>query len=161
MENTMNPNIDISEKNLKDVAARLNTLLADEYVLYSKTHKAHGSIKGKSFNELHEFFEDQYEALRKIINDTAERVRKLGHYEQGSLKEFLRAARLNEENESSSDEHFIIQKLLEDHESVIRSIGKDINIIADDYEDLGTALFTTGIMEHHEKMAWMLRSYLQ
>ena len=97
--------------------------------------------------------EDQYEALRKIINDTAERVRALGHYEQGSLKEFLKVARLNEENESSSDEHFIIQKLLEDHEAVIRSIGKDINIIADDYEDLGTALFTTGIMEHHEKMA--------
>jgi len=99
--------------------------------------------------------------LRKIINDTAERVHALGHYEQGSLKEFLKVARLNEENESSSDEHFIIQKLLEDHEAVIRSIGKDINIIADDYEDLGTALFTTGIMEHHEKMAWKLRSYLQ
>ena len=161
MENTMNPYIDTSDNNLKEVAARLNTLLADEYVLYSKTHKAHGSIRGKNFNELHKFFENQYEALRKIINDTAERVRALGHYEQGSLKEFLKVARLNEENDSSNDEHIIIQKLLEDHEAVIRSIGKDINIIADDYEDLGTALFTTGIMEHHEKMAWKLRSYLQ
>ena len=157
----MNPNIDISENNLKDVAARLNTLLADEYVLYSKTHKAHGSIKGKNINELHDFFEDQYEALRKIINDTAEKVRTIGHCDQGSLKGFLKVVRLNEESDSSSDEHFIIQKLLEDHESVIRSIGKDIDIIADDYEDLGTALFSTGIMEHHEKMAWMLRSYLQ
>ncbi len=157
----MNPNIDVSDNNLKEVATRLNTLLADEYVFYSKTHKAHGSIKANNFNELHKFFEDQYENLRKIINDTAERVRALGHNEQGSLKEFLKAARLNEETDNSSDEHFIIQKLLEDHESVIRSIGKDINIIADDYEDLGTALFTTGIMEHHEKMALMLRSYLQ
>jgi len=156
----MNPNIDISENNLKDVAARLNTLLADEYVLYSKTHKAHGSIKGKNINELHMFFEDQYEALRKIINDTADRVLALGHYEQGSLKEFLKMARLNEKNDHFSDQNHIIQKLLEDHESVIRSIHKDINIIADEYEDLGTALFTTGIMEHHEKMAWTLRSYL-
>ena len=161
MENTMNPYIDTSDNNLKEVAARLNTLLADEYVLYSKTHKAHGSIRGKNFNELHKFFENQYEALRKIINDTAERVRALGHYEKGSLKEFLKVARLNEEHDGFSDQYHIIQNLLEDHEYVIRSIRKDITIIADEYKDLGTAAFTTGIMEHHEKMAWMLRSYLQ
>ena len=156
----MNPNIDFSDNNLHEVAARLSTLLADEYVLYSKTHNAHGSIGEKNFNVLPKFFEDQYEALRKIIDDTSERVRALGHYEQGSLKEFLKMARLNEKNDHFSDQNHIIQKLLEDHESVIRSIHKDINIIADEYEDLGTALFTTGILEHHGKMAWKLRSYI-
>lgn len=157
----MNPYIDISDNNMKEVAARLNTLLADEYVLYSEIHKAHGSITEEKMSELHKFFEDQYEALRKIIDDTAERVRALGHYEQGSLKEFLKIARLNEKSDHFSDQNYIIQKLLEDHESVIHSICKDINIIADEYEDLGTALFTAGIMEHHHKMALKLRSYLR
>ena len=161
MENKMKPNIDISDINLKEVAKRLNTLLADEYVLYTKTRRAHWNIQGKNFNEMHKFFERQYDALDIIIDDTAERVRALGHFELGSLKEFLKVARLNEEHDGFSDQYHIIQNLLEDHESVIRSIRKDITVIADEYKDLGTAAFTTGIMEHHEKMAWMLRSYLQ
>ena len=160
MENKMKPNIDISDNNLKQVAARLNTLLADEYVLYTKTRKAHWNIQGKNFNEMHKFFESQYDVLDVIIDDTAERVRELGHFELGSLKEFLKVSRLSEQNENLSDQNLIIKKLLEDHESIIRSIRKDITVIAEEYKDLGTADFTTGIMEQHEKMAWMLRSYL-
>jgi len=51
--------------------------------------------------------------------------------------------------------------LLEDHESIIRSLRKDITVVADVSKDLGTADFMTGLMEQHEKMAWMLRSHLQ
>ena len=32
--------------------------------------------------------------------------------------------------------------------------------VATSNEDVGTQDFLTGIMEEHEKMAWMLRSYL-
>ena len=34
-----------------------------------------------------------------------------------------------------------------------------INAFANDYHDLGTSDYITGLMEEHEKMAWMLRSY--
>jgi starvation-inducible DNA-binding protein len=156
----MKPNIDISDNNLKEVATLLNTLLADEYLLYTKTRNAHWNIQGKNFNELHKFFESQYDFLDIIIDDTAERVRSVGHYALGSLKDFLKVARLSEQNDDFSDQDHIIQTLLVDHESIIRSLNKDI-IIVTDYKDLGTADFMTGIMEQHEKMAWMLRSYLQ
>jgi starvation-inducible DNA-binding protein len=156
----MKPNIDISDNNLKEVATLLNTLLADEYLLYTKTRNAHWNIQGKNFNELHKFFESQYDLLDIIIDNTAERVRSVGHYALGSLKDFLKVARLSEQNDDFSDQDHIIQTLLVDHESIIRSLNKDI-IIVTDYKDLGTADFMTGIMEQHEKMAWMLRSYLQ
>jgi starvation-inducible DNA-binding protein len=156
----MKPNIDISDNNLKEVATLLNTLLADEYLLYTKTRNAHWNIQGKNFNELHKFFESQYDLLDIIIDDTAERVRSVGHYALGSLKDFLKVARLSEQNDDFSDQDHIIQTLLVDHESIIRSLSKDI-ITVTEYKDLGTADFMTGIMEQHEKMAWMLRSYLQ
>jgi starvation-inducible DNA-binding protein len=156
----MKPNIEISDKNLKEVATLLNTLLADEYVLYTKTRNAHWNIQGNGFNELHKFFESQYGTLDTIIDDTAERVRALGHFTLGSLKDFINVTQLNEQNEDFTDQNHIIKTLLEDHESVIHSLRNHIVIITEDYKDLGTADFMTGLMEQHEKMAWMLRSYL-
>jgi starvation-inducible DNA-binding protein len=156
----MKPNIEISEKNLKEVATLLNTHLADEYVLYTKTRNAHWNIQGNNFIELHKFFESQYDLLDTIIDDTAERVRALGHFALGSLKDFLEVTQLNEQNDNFSDQNHIIETLLEDHEAIIHSLRNHITIIGDDLKDLGTADFITGVMELHEKMAWMLRSYL-
>jgi starvation-inducible DNA-binding protein len=156
----MKLNIEVSAENLKEVAILLNTLLSDEYLLYTKTRNAHWNIQGKNFNELHKFFESQYDVLDTIIDDTAERIRALGHFALGSLKDFLAVTRLSEQNDDFTDQDHIIQTLLEDHESIIRSLRKGITLVADECKDLGTADFITGVMEKHEKMSWMLRSYL-
>jgi len=155
----MKPNIDISDKNREAVAGLLNTLLADEYVLYTKTRNAHWNIVGSNFMELHKFFEGQYEAIDETIDSVAERVRKLGHFSLGSLKDFLGITHLSEDL-SLSDEKAALKALLQDHETIICNCRKDIITINDKYKDLGTADFITGIMKEHETMAWMLRSYL-
>jgi len=157
----MKLNIDISEEKLKLVATSLNTLLADEFILYTKTRNAHWNIQGKNFIEMHKLFESQYDSLNVIIDDIAERVRALGHFALGSLKDFLQVTRLSEQNDAFGGQESIIQTLLIDHESIIRSLRKDIPKISDDLKDLGTADFMTGILEQHEKIAWMLRSYLE
>jgi starvation-inducible DNA-binding protein len=156
----MNPEIEISKENLKQSATLLNTMLADEYLLYTKTRNAHWNIQGNNFIEMHKLFESQYDALDVIIDDTAERVRALGHFALGSMKNFLAVARLSEQNDNFNNQNHILQSLLEDHEAVIRTMRRDITIISDEYKDLGSADFITGVMEQHEKMAWMLRSYL-
>ncbi len=70
----MKLNIEIAESELKAVALLLNRLLADEYVLYTKTRNAHWNIQGQNFIALHKFFESQYDALDIIIDDVAERL---------------------------------------------------------------------------------------
>jgi starvation-inducible DNA-binding protein len=156
----MKPNIEIAEKHLEGIALLLNTLLADEYVLYTKTRNAHWNIQGPNFIALHKFFESQYDELDVIIDDVAERVRTLGHFALGTLKDFTSMTRLSEHNHNFSDSKHIIQTLMEDHEGVIRSLRKDITSMAEEYRDLGTADFMTGVMEQHEKMSWMLRASL-
>ncbi len=156
----MKPNIDISENHLKQIALLLNTLLADEYILYTKTRNAHWNIQGMNFIELHKFFETQYDAIDIVIDDVAERVRELGHFALGTLKDFIAITRLSEHNHDFTDDKHIIQTLLEDHEEVIRFLRKDITAVGDQYKDLGTADFMTGLMEQHEKMSWMLRAHL-
>jgi starvation-inducible DNA-binding protein len=156
----MIPTIDLAENHLKEAASLLNTLLADEYVLYTKTRNAHWNIQGANFIALHKFFESQYDILDVIIDDVAERIRALGHFALGSLKDFTAMTRLSEHIHDFSDQNHIIQTLLEDHEAVIRSLRKEITVITETHRDQGTADFMTGWMEQHEKMAWMLRAHL-
>lgn len=156
----MKPKIDIKDSNLKAIADVLNTLLADEYVLYTKTRRAHWNVEGPHFMELHKFFESQYDELDVIIDNVAERVRALGHYSLGSLKDFLKVTRLSEDAHKFTDSRQIMQSLLNDHESIICSIRRELIIVNDKYNDAGTSDFITGIMEQHEKMAWMLRAHI-
>ena len=156
----MKPNIDIKDKNLEEIANILNTLVADEYVLYTKTRNAHWNVEGPYFMQLHKFFESQYEELDEIIDKVAERVRSAGHYSLGKLKDFLNVTRLSENTNKPGDSKHLIQALLKDHESIICNLRRELVIINDTHGDAATSDFITGIMEQHEKMAWMLRAHL-
>ncbi len=92
----MNTNIGIADKNRKAVALELTKLLADEFLLYTKTRNAHWNIEGKDFHSMHLFFESQYKKLEEIVDEVAERIRQLGHYAPATLKEFLELTHLTE-----------------------------------------------------------------
>ncbi len=157
----MNPNIGISDSNRQSVVKILNTLLADEYVLYTKTRNYHWNVVGPQFNDLHKFFESQYEALNDIVDEVAERGRALGGKAAGTLAEFSQQTRLKEQPGQYPDARAMLTNLLADHERVIQSLRGDLPAVMDKYADAGTNDFLTGVMEKHEKMAWMLRAFLE
>ncbi|HEY5917862.1 MAG TPA: DNA starvation/stationary phase protection protein [Chryseolinea sp.] len=156
----MEAKIGIEQKLLTKVAFELSRLLADEFTLYTKTRNAHWNIEGPHFHILHKLFEDQYELLDEAIDDVAERVRSLGHYAPASLKDFLKLTRLSEQSLGSNDSAAFLKELLQDHETIIVTCRGNIKTFMDDYQDAGSSDFITGLMERHEKMAWMLRSHL-
>jgi starvation-inducible DNA-binding protein len=41
---------------------------------------------------------------------------------------------------------------------MVRSLRADLETVTEKHNDAGTSDFLTGLMEKHEKMAWMLRS---
>ena len=47
------------------------------------------------------------------------------------------------------------------HEAVIRQLRADAIECGEKFGDAGTADFLTGLLEQHEKMAWMLRAVLE
>jgi starvation-inducible DNA-binding protein len=158
--NFMNTNIGIADKNRKAVATELAKLLADEFLLYTKTRNAHWNVEGDDFHSMHVFFESQYDQLAETVDSVAERIRQLGHYAPATLKEFLELTHLSEESRAKNDSQGFIRELLADHESVIIFLRENVNRFTDDFKDTGTSDFITGLMEEHEKMAWMLRSHL-
>ena len=149
--------IGLADKPRKIMGDLLNRLLADEFVLYVKTRNFHWNIVGPNFAELHKFFEAQYEELDDVIDGVAERARALDGMAAGSMTDFLKLTRLPEASSHLSASE-MLQALLADHEQLIRQLRQDTGM-ADEAGDAGTEDFLTGLMESHEKTAWMLRSY--
>ncbi len=155
----MNPNIGLTDRNRQAVVDLLNTLLADEYLLYTKTRNYHWHVVGPQFNDLHKFFQEQYEALDDVVDEVAERARTLGGHALGTLGELAERARLAEKPGDHPDAGTMLSHLLADHEALIRTLRADLATALDKHGDAGTSDLLTGLMEKHEKMAWMLRAY--
>ncbi|AYD46745.1 Dps family protein [Arachidicoccus soli] len=151
--------IGISAKNAQAVANKLQQLLSDEQILYAKTRNYHWNIEGPNFMEMHKFYEGLYGELAEVIDQIAERIRKIGHYAQGRLEDFLKQTNLLE-GEYTNDQNTQLRNLLSDHEVIIRNLRNDIKDFEDKYKDVGTTDFVTGLLQEHEQWAWFLRSYI-
>lgn len=156
----MKANIGITEKSLKSTTSVLEVILSSEMTLYIKTRKSHWNVSGESFMELHKLFEEQYKGLEEAIDEIAERIGKLGQKTIGTMNEFNKLSILKEHPGQYGSSKEMIKELLKNHESIIIQLRDDIEICSDKNKDLGTADFLTGLMEHHETTAWILRRYL-
>ncbi|MFL5731513.1 MAG: Dps family protein [Cytophagaceae bacterium] len=157
----MKPNIGISEQHLAEISQILSHLLADEFVLYTKTRKAHWNLEGPDFHSMHQWFESQYNELAEIVDKIAERIRMLGHYAPATLQQFLELTHLTEQTRAKNDSQGFIKELLNDHETITIHIRTQMNRLSEPLKDTGTSDYLTGLTEYHEKTAWMLRSHLK
>ena len=156
----MNPNIGITEKDLKSASSMLAIILSNEMTLYVKTRKAHWNVTGESFMELHKLFEGQYKQTEAVIDEIAERIGKLGEKTIGTMNEFLKLSIIKESPGAYALSADILQELLTDHETIIIQLRKDIENFTEKSKDFGTADFLTGLIEQHETTSWILRRYL-
>jgi starvation-inducible DNA-binding protein len=151
------PNIGLESDVRHSVVVILNNTLANEAVLTLKTRNALWNVSGPGFFELHILFASQYEQLNKISDEIAERVRMLGGIAICSFAEFIKHTRIVEQPGLIPD----VLRLLADHEASARLLREDARKCTEEYEDEGSFDLLVSIMCLHEKMAWMLRSYIE
>lgn len=154
----MEINIGLSESVRQQIAQNLSMLLADTYLLYVKTQNFHWNIIDARFYSLHLFLKKEYETLEKLIDEIAERIRKLGERSPGSLKQFLSITSLKESDGDLIGDEMLLE-LLKDHEMICRFLRERI-ILASRLGDEGTADLFIQQLRVHENSAWMLRSHL-
>lgn len=157
----MNINIGLSEEQRQGVIGLINQDLSDAYLLTIKTKKYHWDVIGPQFRTLHSLWEEHYEALSANVDSMAERVRMLGGYPLGTAEGFLKNATLREHPGDLPTANEMVARLVADHEQVIRNLRDHVDQCSDKYSDEGSADFLTALMEQHEEMAWMLRSFLE
>jgi starvation-inducible DNA-binding protein len=151
------PNIGLDSEVRHWVVEILNNTLANEAILTQKTRSAYWNVTGASFIELRTLFEFQYNQLNGIIDEISKRARVLGGHPIGSFEEFLKDTRLSEQPADIPG----IMSLLADHEASIRFLREDARKCTEEYEDEGSFKLLVNTMRLHEKMAWILRSYIE
>ncbi|MEH2071226.1 MAG: Dps family protein [Nostoc sp.] len=154
-------NIGLTQEQRQGVINLLNQDLADAYLLLVKTKKYHWDVVGPQFRSLHQLWEEHYQKLTLNIDALAERVRALGGYPVGTMEGFLKIASLKEHAGDVPTATGMVSNLVEDHEQVIRNFRDHVDRTAEEFHDQGTSDFLTGLMEQHEEIAWMLRSFIE
>ena len=149
--------IDLSETTRSAVVGYLNTILADEFVLYTKARNYHWNVVGANFYPLHQFFDAQAIEFNQNVDQVAGRISAHGGRPFSTLSEFVAGTRLTEEPNKTFPAKEMISKLQQDTEAIIRSIRADLVKITK-LDDQGTVEFLSGLLESHEKQAWMLRA---
>lgn len=154
---SIQPNIGLDADARKSIVEMLNTILADEAVLAMKTRSARWHLSGPGFLDLRNLFDKQFHQLNKISDEIADRVRMLGGYSICTFEKILMYNRL----EVHLGEAASIMVLLAGHEASVRFLREDARRCFEEYEDHGTHAQLTRFITLHEKMAWILRSYIE
>lgn len=151
--------IGIGEPERKAIADGLAGLLADTFTLYLLTHNFHWNVTGHMFEDLHEMFEDQYNALWQAVDPIAERIRSLGFPVAASYPDFIDLTSV-EEADGVPDADEMVRRLVEGHQVVVRTARSMVPAV-ERVSDQATLDLLTDRLKYHEKTAWMLRSILE
>jgi len=157
----MKTNIGLNDEARLEVGQMLNLLLADEYVLYATTRDYHWNVTGAEFPSLHQQFETQFGQIADWIDQVAERARAIGVGARGNWADLTSAARSSADPGIDLAAEHMLSELLALHEEMIVQLRTDSAACLERFNDAGTADFLTGLMEQHEKTAWMLRAQLE
>jgi starvation-inducible DNA-binding protein len=140
-----------------EVVEALNNLLANYHVHYQKLRNYHWNVTGHDFFELHEVFEQEYNAVKLAIDEIAERIRVFGKTPLSTLKEYLDVAEIKETGTDLTSGK-MVEEILSDFE-VLLSFMVDTIEAAEEIGDIATNDLITGYIKRTEKMHWMLTAF--
>lgn len=137
---------------------KLNKLVANLTVLYTKLHSFHWYVSGKSFYTLHEVFEKYYDSVTENLDEVAERFLAIGGRPVSTLKGALEIATITEATEKETTEE-MVQEVLKDFNLLISDLA-ELMEVSEEADDQGTADLALGLKTELEKNVWMLKAYL-
>lgn len=142
----------------KELAEKLNALLANYSVFYQNTRGYHWNIKGEKFFELHLKFEELYNDLLMKIDEVAERILTLGHAPQHNYSEYTRLAEVKE-SKQVSDGMKAVENILDSFSTII-GLQRELLDLSDEANDEGTNALMSDYIREQEKLVWMYSAFL-
>ncbi|MBL4742288.1 MAG: DNA starvation/stationary phase protection protein [Idiomarina sp.] len=150
--------IGLDEKKSAKLGDKLNELLANYQIFYMNVRGFHWNIKGEQFFELHVKFEETYNDLLLKVDEIAERILTLGQRPMHAYSTYIKASDI-EEVKDVHEGRACVGNILDSYQSVIR-LQREIQALANEADDEGTAALMSDYIREQEKTAWMLTSYL-
>jgi starvation-inducible DNA-binding protein len=136
----------------------LKRVLANTFTMYMKAHGYHWNVIGPDFPQLHDFFGDLYSELHGAVDPTAEQIRAIDGFAQGTLARMIELSTVTED-ENIPNATAMLNNLLAANQTVLDSL-MECNAAAEQLNETGLANFLQGRIEIHKKHGWMLKATL-
>ncbi len=150
--------IGLDAEKTKELAKKLNELLANYQVFYMNARGYHYNIRGEKFFELHLKFEELYSNLILKADEIAERVLTLGETPIHAYSGYLKISDIKEKQNVTSPKEAVSEILnsfatLLARQRVLLDLSGDAN-------DEGTNAQMSDYIREQEKLVWMYSAYL-
>lgn len=145
----------IGDNSAAPVAAALNGVLADAFVLYMKTKNFHWHMSGSHFRDYHLLLDEQATQIFEITDDCAERVRKIGQRTLTGIGAVARNASLSDNDAEFVGPREMLTELMDDNRKFVEVLNK-AHKVADDNDDYATTSLTENWLDEAERRVWFL-----
>lgn len=150
--------IGLDNNKAKNLAAKLNELLANYSIFYQNTRGFHWNIKGEKFFELHLKFEELYNDLLLKIDEVAERILTLGHTPNHNYSDYRKVSKISESVQVSNGVE-AVGNILTSFQSII-ILQRELLSLSAEAGDEGTNALMSDYIRAQEKLVWMYSSFL-
>ncbi|MGH7122337.1 MAG: Dps family protein [Acetobacteraceae bacterium] len=146
---------DLGANATRDIAAAMNTLLADVFTLYVKTKNFHWHVSGPHFRDYHLLLDEQAAQIFAATDAIAERVRKVGGTTIHSIGHIARLQRLKDNDADYVTPQDMLAELREDNLALVRSLRETHGVLSEHGDVASTSMIEVWIDEA-ERRAWFL-----
>jgi len=150
--------IGLDTKKAKELAEKLNILLANCSIFYQNTRGYHWNIKGEKFFELHLKFEELYNDLFIKIDEIAERILTLGSTPKHNYSDYKKTSKIVESNEVSNG-MTAVNDILNSFKIII-PLQREILTLSAEAGDEGTNSLMSDYIRAQEKLVWMYSAFV-
>jgi starvation-inducible DNA-binding protein len=150
--------IGLNAAKAKELAEKLNILLANLQLFYINSRGFHWNIRGDKFFELHLKFEELYTDLQVKIDEVAERVLTLGQTPLHSYSNYLQQSAIKEQQNITDGKKTISSVI--DSFSILLKLERELLNLSANAGDEGTNALMSDYIRQQEKLVWMYSAYL-
>ena len=146
---------DLTRSATRDIAAAMNTILADVFALYLKTKNFHWHMSGPHFRDYHLLLDEQAEQLFAMTDPIAERIRKIGGLTIRSIGHISRTQRVLDNDAEYVEPLDMIAELADDNKTLAARLREAHNV-CDEHRDVATASLIEVWIDEAERRTWFL-----
>ena len=151
--------IGLNKEQTKQLAKKLNTLLANYHLFYQNARGFHWNITGDKFFELHVKFEELYTDALLKIDEIAERILTLDHTPMHTCSDYVKTSSIKEAKDVTDGKKAIA--LILDGYSKLLPLERELLELSSKANDEGTNALMSDYIRQQEKTIWMYSAYLK
>lgn len=144
---------------MEQLIEQLKVVQATAFSLYIKAHNFHWNVTGPDFAQYHSFLQTVYDQVFESVDAYAEKIRTLDAFAPGSLTRYTMLSKIEDELNVPSA-LAMLGKLGTDNDILIAELYAT-DSLCDGLNQRGIQNFIQGQIEAHEKLRWMLKSFVK